>query len=358
MPSDLYAILGLSRDASPEDIKKAYRRMSKEWHPDKHKGEKDAETKFKEINQAYEVLSNPEKKRMYDQFGSTGGPGAGGSGFNGAGGFDFSGFQNGEFGDLGDMFQSFFGGARARQATKGEDHEIELEISLPEVLSGVAHTVNLRRQTTCDICSGNGAKPGTTIVQCATCGGTGQVTRMTQSLFGRIQQRAVCPDCHGKGTVPKEPCHTCRGEGRIESTSSVTITVPPGIESGQTLRLRGQGDAGRRGEEGGDLFVHIRVRRDPHFERDGADIRTHLSIPVIDAILGSTLEVPTIQGASTVQIPTGMQPGQVFRLRGKGLPVLSSSRFGDHYVKVDVDIPKKLSREEKKLLEQWKDMRG
>lgn len=354
MAKDLYAILGLAKDASPDDIKKAYRKQSKEWHPDKHKGDKTAEDRFKEVNEAYEVLSNPEKKRMYDQFGSTGGQG-GGAG-PGAGGFDFSGF--GGSGDMGDIFESFFSGMRGQSVdpAQGTDREIEITISLKDAFAGARYPLRMQLLVACERCDGKGAEPGTDISTCDTCGGTGQTVRTVNSFFGRIQQRGICPTCSGSGKVPKSPCKECKGEGRIAKNVDVTVDVPAGIDEGQILRIRGQGDAGMRGKPAGDLFVRVHVAPDSRFEREGADIRSSIDVPVIDAILGGTVEVETVQGSATVQVPEGMQPGQVFRLRGKGLPVLGSSRLGDHYVVLNVEIPKKLSRAERKIMEEWKEM--
>lgn len=362
MAKDLYGILGISKGASPEEIKAAYRKMSKEWHPDKHKGDKGAEDKFKEINEAYEVLSDSQKKQQYDQFGTTGnGAGGGGAGF---GGFDFSGFNNGGgqgFSDFGDLFGNFFGGGGQRRAAdinQGENREIELTITLQDVLTGVQHPVDLRRLNVCDLCKGDGAEPGTKVVKCETCGGTGEVVRTTQSFFGQIQQRGVCSKCSGSGSIPEKKCHNCSGEGRMPDTVHVTIDVPAGIDNGQTLRVRNQGDSGRRGAANGDLFVHIRVRSDARFTREGTDIRSEVGIPVIDAILGGTVDVDTVHGTSTLSIPDGTQPGQIFRIKGKGLPELGrTAHMGDHYVIVNVEVPKKLSKAEKKILEEWRDVR-
>ncbi|HVW66447.1 MAG TPA: molecular chaperone DnaJ [Candidatus Peribacteraceae bacterium] len=357
MAKDLYAVLGLSKSASADDIKRAYRKLSKEWHPDKHKGDKAAEDKFKEINEAYETLSDPQKKQMYDQFGSVGGaPGGGAGGF---GGFDFSGFQQGGgFGDFGDLFENFFSGGSPRgraDRTRGADREIELAINFADVLTGVHETIDLRHMIVCDVCGGNGAEPGSSIIQCPTCGGTGQVVHSVQSFFGQIQQRGICPQCQGAGTVPEKPCHKCHGEGRVNDRSRVTIDIPAGIDNGQQLRIRGQGDAGTRGGESGDLFVLIRVRPDPRFTREGIDIRSSVTVPVIDAMLGGTVEVETVHGTSTLTIPEGTQPNQVLRIKGKGFPRLGSSHVGDHFVTINVEIPKKLSRSERKILEEWRE---
>ena len=358
MAKDFYAVLGLSKSASSEDIKKAYRTLSKELHPDKHKGEKEAERKFKEVNEAYEVLGNPEKKKRYDQFGSADGMG-GGFGGGGNGGFDFSGFQNA--GGFGDIFESFFGGgggsAGAGREERGADKEIELTIHFADVVTGLQQKISLRRLRTCATCKGSGAQPQSKVVTCQECSGTGQITRSAQSFFGTIQQRFVCPKCRGAGRIPESPCGTCRGEGRVGDTSEVEVNIPSGIDDGQTLRLRGEGDAGRAGTHAGDLYVHIRVRPDPRFERDGSDVRSVSSLPALDAILGVELSVETVHGPVTLKIPDGTQPDQVFRLKGKGLPVLHSQKTGDHYVTVRVEIPKKLSHEERKILEEWNKVR-
>lgn len=360
MSKDLYAILGLSKGAPIDEVKQAYRKMSKEWHPDRHKGEKSAETKFKEINEAYEVLGNEEKKKMYDQFGTTGGPGGGGGG--GFGGFDFSGFQQGNMGDFADMFGSFFGGGGGRRGRprddRGANHEATVDITLDEVVKGAERTLHFRRQSGCAICKGSGKKEGTEMSSCGECGGTGQVTRTAQSFFGTIRQSAVCETCNGSGKIPKEPCETCRGEGRVSEKATVTIRVPPGIDDGQTLRVEGQGDAGRRGAAAGDLYVHVRVAADKRFERGGADLASAMSIPAIDAILGADIEVETVHGPVTMHVPEGTQPGTQMRIKGKGLPVLNTSRMGDHYVTLNVEIPKKLGRSERKILEEWRSARN
>ncbi len=356
MAKDPYATLGIARDASPEDIKRAYRKLSKEWHPDKHKGDKAAEDRFKEINEAYEVVGNAERRAQYDRFGTTGnGNGAQG----GFGGFDFGGFDFGQASDLGDLFEGFFGGGRRRSASEeGASRQVRLEIDLQDALHGARKTIRLRRMVGCLVCGGSGAEPGASLISCATCGGTGQVTHQVQSFFGRIEQRTVCPTCEGRGRVPEKPCKECRGEGRRQESSDISFDIPTGIEDGQTMRLSGQGDAGQRGSASGDVLVTIRVRGDPRFRREGADIHGAATASVLDALLGGTLTIETVQGPATLQIPEGMQPGQIFRLRGKGMPVLNTSRFGDHFVTVTVEIPKKLSRAEKKVLEEWRALKN
>ena len=360
MSKDYYAVLGLSKNASEAEIKKAYRDMSKKWHPDKHKGEKEAETKFKEINEAYEVLGNAKRKQQYDQFGTTGNA-AGGGGFGG-GGFDFSGFQQGDMGDLGDMFSSFFGGGmgggqdrRGRRSNRGQDLQIRITIDFMDVVHGAQKHISLDKYSICKDCAGSGAEDNGKLITCSDCGGTGQITRTAQSFFGTIQQAVVCPKCQGAGQVPEKPCPTCRGEGRKKETVQVAIDVPAGIHDGQTLRIPGQGDAGAHGDASGDLFVQIRIKADAKFVRDEDDIRTDVHISVVDAVLGTEVSVETVHGKTTLKIPSGTQPNQIMRLKGKGLPVLSSSRTGDHFVTVKVDIPKKLSRQEKKLYEELGD---
>lgn len=331
--------------------------MSKEWHPDKHKGDKTAESKFKEINEAYETLSDPEKKRTYDQFGRTSGQAGPGGG---AGGFDFSGFQQGfggDAGDLGDLFENFFGGrggGGGRRRTQGQDRSVAVEIDLKDTLEKKTVQLRLSRIRSCQTCTGSGAAKGAKTVTCSTCGGTGQTTRVVNSIFGQVQQRAVCNACQGSGTIPETPCPTCKGEGRTQQTETVGVDIPAGIDDGQQLRLSGQGDAGLRGQQAGDLYVTVRVKPDKRFEREGADLKSSMTVSAVDAILGAEMDVETIQGTVTVTLPAGTQPGQVLRLKGKGLPELGRSRHGDHYVEVVVEIPTKLSKQEKKILEEWK----
>ena len=372
MAKDFYEILGIKRGASADEIKKAYRTLSKELHPDKHpstgsgQAKKEAERKFKEVNEAYEVLSNPQKRQMYDQFGNAnmggaGGPGGGFGGANGFGGFDFSNFAQGDGSSFSDLFEGFFGGQNRRRTTadeQGQDREMDMSIDFADIVTGVTRVVRIRRLISCDRCEGKGAEKGSNIITCPECGGTGQVTRTAQSFFGTVQQRMMCPRCRGSGKIPEKACSKCSGEGRIEGDTEVTVNVPAGIHDGQTLRLRGEGDAGRRGAASGDLFVHIHVKQDARFERDGDDIRTETFVSVVDATLGTTITVETVQGEVQLKVPEGTQPGSVLRIKGKGLPVLSTNRHGDHYVTVNVKIPTKISRAERKLLEEWRNQAG
>ena len=357
MAIDPYAVLGVARDASPTDVKKAYRRLSKEWHPDKHKGDQGAENRFKEINEAYEILNDPRKKESFGRFGSAGGPGGGFQG--GFPGFDASSFSSGGLGDFADMFEGFFGGrGGGRVREEGQDQEIEVTLEVRDVLQDVQKTVRLRALRPCSTCEGKGMAKGASLESCTQCGGTGQTTRTAQSFFGTIQQRVVCSVCAGSGKVPTEPCATCSGEGRVRGERDVTINIPAGIADGQALRIRGEGEAGRRGAPMGDLFVRVRVRPDPAFERQEADIRSTESIPVLTAILGGEAEIVTLHGPVTLHVPEGTQPGQVFRIKAKGLPILGRSRMGDHYVEVRVEIPRKLTREERRILEEWRSAQG
>ncbi len=367
VPKDLYAVLGVERSASKEDIKKAYRRLSKEHHPDRHKGDKAAEQKFKEVNEAYEVLSDEKKRAMYDPFGTTGGPGSGGA--NGAGGgagpfggFNFSGFRPEDLGGFGDLFESFFGGGggakRGRREQRGRDLQVEIEVAFADVVRGVDRALTLERQRPCKKCGGSGAEEGTKQVTCRECGGTGEITHTTQSFFGTFRQASVCETCRGSGKTHEHPCKNCGGDGRVRSREPLTIHIPAGMQDGQTLRVRGEGEAGVRGGAGGDLYVTVRIRPDPAFERDGDDIRSAVSIAVTEALLGTEIVVATVHGSVTLSVPAGTQPGQVFRLKGKGMPILNTSRLGDQYVTVNVEIPTRLSRAEQKLIEEWKRLRG
>ncbi len=357
MPRDYYEILGVSRDAPVGDIKKAYRKLSKELHPDKNKNDKDAEKKFQEVNEAYEVLSDDKKRKQYDTFGAAGVGGAGGQG--GFGGFDFSGFQGA--GGFGDIFESFFGGARGGSRTqrseRGRDREVRLTIDFDEAVKGVQKKIALDTFISCAECEGKGTEKGSEMITCSDCGGTGQQTKTAQSFFGVIQQSFVCPSCSGAGRVPEKKCGKCSGEGRVRKKETITLDIPAGIHDGQTLRLSGKGEAGRHGAQAGDLYLLIVVRPDPRFERDKDDVHTYSVISVLDAIMGTQIKVKTVHGDKELKIPAGTQPGQIFRIKGEGMPVLGSSKHGDHYVTITVEIPKKLSKEERRLMEEWDEIK-
>ncbi|MDA0376481.1 MAG: molecular chaperone DnaJ [bacterium] len=355
MSKNYYDILGIEKSASETDIKQAYRKLSKQWHPDKHKGDKTAESKFKEINEAYEVIGNPKRRQQYDAYGSAGGPGGGGG--QGFGGFDFSGFQQGDMGDLGDIFSSFFGGGaggRGRQSNnRGSDLQVRISIEFAEVVSGASKNIAIEKIVSCKDCSGTGAQGGS-VKTCSDCSGTGQVTRTAQSFFGVVQQSVQCEKCKGSGKIPEKPCSTCSGEGVKREKTELNLDIPPGIDDGQTLRVSGQGNAGKQGGKAGDLYVIVHVITDNRFMRDGNDIRSDVHISVVDAVLGTEISVPTVHGNVTLKIPAGTQAAQVMRLKSKGVPQLNSSRLGDHFVTVRVDVPKKLTREQKKLFEELK----
>lgn len=355
MSKDYYSILGVSKGSSDADIKKAYRNLSRELHPDKHKGDKTKEAKFKEVNEAYEVLSDPKKKAQYDRFG-TSEPGGGGSGFGG--GFSgFQGFDPSQFEGFGDIFENFFGGGGGRRQKadgRGRSVEAQLSITFAESVSGTEKAVRMTTLNECETCKGKGHESGSAMKSCGECGGTGTVTRTAKSLFGMIRQNVLCEKCKGSGKIPEKPCKTCRGEGRMETTRTVTVKIPAGIDDGQSLRLRGEGEAGRQGAAAGDLIVHIRVAVDPRFTRDGDDVHSLLDLPFVDAVLGAEVTVETVLGETKVHVPAGTQPEQVLRIKGKGMPVLNTGRHGDHYVTIKIVIPTKLSRAERKLFEEIK----
>lgn len=357
MEQDHYKVLGVDRTASADDIKRAYRKLSKELHPDRNKDSPDAERKFQEVNVAYETLSDPQKRRMYDRFGSAAGGGGGQGGF---GGFDFSGFSGADASGFGDIFESFFGGGArgaSRQSDKGEDMEIRIRITLKEAFAGTQTQVRMQTFSSCESCSGSGTTAGSELKTCGECQGTGQVVRMAQSFFGAIRQSMACPACQGSGKIPESACKSCSGEGRTQKARTVVVSVPAGIHDGQTLRLRGEGGAGRRGGEAGDLFVHMDVTGEARMRREGDDVHCEESVHVLDAILGTEVAVETLHGSVQLKIPAGTQSHQIFRIKSKGMPILGTSRFGDQYVRITLNIPEKLSREEQKILREWKQLR-
>ncbi|HLC49136.1 MAG TPA: molecular chaperone DnaJ [Candidatus Andersenbacteria bacterium] len=360
MPEDYYEILGVSKTATQEEIKKAYRKKAHKHHPDKKGGDEEA---FKKVSGAYEVLSDKQKRAQYDQFGSAAG-GSQGSGFSGDpyGGFSQGGFtiNMDDLGGVGDIFESFFGGSGRSRTTgrgrsRGQDVETNVEISFRESAKGVEKTLEHRIFTTCSICHGNGAKPGTPIVSCKTCNGQGSVARTHQTPFGAFSQRTVCQTCRGEGKVAETPCETCRGEGREKTNRKLTISIPAGIADGQSVRLTGKGEAPPAGGgTPGDLYVHVRVASDKVLSRDGDNVRSKVSVSFVDAALGIKLEVSTLHGNKVITIPAGTQPGTNFKLAGEGFPSLQGSAKGDQIVTLAVEIPKKLSRKQKELLEEFR----
>lgn len=347
---DYYEVLGVSRNASGDEIKKAYRKEAKKYHPDLHPGDKAAEAKFKEINEAYEVLSDSEKKARYDQFGHAGVDpnfSAGGSGGGGFGGFDFGDIFSDIFGG---GFGGFGGGSRRNGPVRGADVRQGVEVTFEEAAFGCKKNLNITKQEICHTCGGSGAKPGTSPVTCKRCGGRGQVQTQTRTPLGYMTNVSTCPDCHGTGKVVTDPCKECRGTGRVRKTKTIEVDIPQGINDGQTMQISGGGEPGTRGGPAGDLLITVRVKPHEIFRRDEFDVHIEIPITFVQAALGATLKVPTLDGVVEYDIPEGTQSGSVFRLRGKGVPFIRGKGRGDQYVKVDVEVPKNLSQRQKEAL--------
>lgn len=346
--ADYYDVLGVSRNSSKSEIKSAYRKLARQYHPDVNK-EVSAETKFKEISNAYEVLSDDEKRSIYDKYGEAGlkGPGAG-SASDYANPFDL--FE-GLFGSMGG-----FGGMSGRSARnrpiQGDDEQFDLRLDFREAVFGVVKEIDVSRLETCDTCDGSGTKPGTTPKSCSTCGGQGQVVSTARTPLGEFRQISTCPACSGVGET-SVPCSTCRGDGRVRKKKSISVRVPAGVDSGSRLRVRSEGNTGKRGGPPGDLYVFINVRSDPDLKRDGNNILTSCKVSYIDAILGTSVKVPTVDGRVDLKIPAGTQPGTTLVMSKKGAPFLGKPNMrGDQLVRVEVEIPKRLNNDERKLIEQ------
>ncbi len=359
---DYYEVLGVDKSASDDAIKKAYRKLAKQYHPDLHPGDKEAEAKFKEVNEAYEILSDSEKREKYDQFGFAGVDpnyaaqnGYGGSGFGGGFGFDVS-----------DILNSFFGGgfggsstAQRRNAPqKGDNIGAQLTISFEEAAFGCEKEVTVGRIETCPTCGGDGCAAGSTADTCPDCKGTGTVTTVRQTAFGSMRQSAVCSRCGGTGRIINNPCNTCKGKGKVRKNKKISVKVPAGVDDGQTVRIRGEGHAGINGGGAGDLLVDINVRPHPIFERDGANVLCEMPISFTQAALGAEIEVPTLDGKVRYNVPEGTQTGTTFRLKGKGIPYVGYKTRGDQYVTVVVETPKGLDREQKELLRKFGESLG
>ncbi len=351
---DYYEVLGVQKGASADEIKKAYRKLAKENHPDLHPGDKAAEERFKEINEAYEILSDEDKRAKYDQYGHAAfDPNAGfGGGFDGFGGF----------GDLGDIFGDLFGGfgfggsTRTRNPNaprQGENLRASVNISFEEAAFGCQKEVTVGRVEKCPDCGGNGCAPGTTPEVCPDCKGSGQVRTTQRTPFGMTQTMSACPKCRGTGKIIHQPCKTCRGAGSVRKQQKIKVTIPAGIDDEQTISLRGQGNSGINGGPAGDLLVTVIVRPHARFERDGTSVLLEQEISYAQAALGAEVEVPTLDGPVKLTIPEGTQPGSVFRLRGKGIPYLRGSGRGDQFVTVRLAVPKKLRSSQKELLRQF-----
>lgn len=354
MSRDYYDILGVTRSADSEELKRAYRRLARKYHPDVNK-EPGAEEQFKEINRAYEVLSEPEIRARYDQFGEAGISGGAGGGYQ----------DMGDFGNLSDIFETFFGGGfaggGARRRTgpaRGDDLRFDLRLDFREAIFGGEKQVKINHLESCTTCEGSGAKPGSRPRACSTCNGAGQVRRATRTPFGSFTQVAVCPTCNGVGQVIEDKCDTCSGRGQLQVTKKLKITVPPGVDTGTRLRVANEGDAGQRGGPPGDLYVYLLVQEDAKFRRDGISVLSDFKISYLQAILGSRLPVPTVDGEIEVTIPAGTQPNTVLTLEGHGVPRLGNpvSR-GDHLLTIQVDIPNRISGEERELLEKLAKLR-
>jgi len=351
---DYYEVLGVNKGASDDEIKKAYRQLAKKYHPDMNPGNKEAEAKFKEASEAYAILSDPDKKRQYDQFGHAGVA----PNFGAGGGFD-GGF---DFGDLGDIFGSFFGGgfgggsARTRSGPqRGESLRMGLTITFEEAAFGCEKEVSLDRVEQCEACGGSGAAPGTSPETCSNCGGSGTVQQRRQTPMGVFATTGPCPKCGGKGKVISTPCKSCGGSGQTRKRKTVKVTIPAGIDDRQIISLRGQGNAGRNGGPAGDLQIVISVQPHQLFRRDGADVYCDAPITFTQAVLGGELEIPTIDGKVSYTLPEGTQTGTTFRLKGKGIPVVNGRGRGDQFVTVHIETPRGLNREQKEALRKFSD---
>ncbi|MGZ4291517.1 MAG: molecular chaperone DnaJ [Gaiellaceae bacterium] len=343
---DYYEVLGTARDADEQTLKKAFRRLARQLHPDVSK-EPDAETQFREVTEAYEVLSNSERRALYDRYGHAG---------LRSGGFTPTHF---DIGGLGDLFAAFFGdelfggGARGGGQRRGADLAAEIEIELAEAASGAKVAVPFEVAVTCTRCSGDGVEPGTVPVRCDRCGGTGHLQQVSRSVFGEFVRTSPCPRCHGRGVIVEHPCTECDGAGRTLEARELDVDVPAGIHDGQRIRLSGEGHAGALGGRAGDVYVLVHVKPDPRFVREGNDVYSQVDLTIVQAALGATLSVETLDGDVELELPAGVQPGEVRVLRGKGMPVLQGFGRGDHRVLVNVSVPRRLSDEQRRLLEEF-----
>ncbi|MEY5046177.1 MAG: molecular chaperone DnaJ [Bacteroidota bacterium] len=359
---DYYEILGVSKSSSADEIKKAYRKVAMQFHPDRNPGDKEAEEKFKEAADAYEVLSDQEKRAQYDRFGHAGVNGRGGGGAHGMNMDDI--FSN--FGDIfgDDIFGSFFGGGgrqrsggRAR-GTRGSNLRIKLKMNYEEIAKGANKTVKVKKYTTCSTCTGSGAKDKNSIQNCGTCSGTGQVRKVTNTFLGQMQTVGTCPTCNGEGSTITSKCTSCKGEGRVYTEETINIDIPAGVQDGMQLSLSGKGNAGERGGSPGDLIVLVEEEQHPELQRDNLNVIYDMHISFTDAVFGANPEVPTIDGRAKIKIPAGTQSGKIFRLKGKGFPAINSYEKGDQLIHVNVWTPQTLTAEEKEMMEKLKEAKN
>ena len=365
---DYYEVLGVNKNATDDELKKAYRKLAKKYHPDANPdNKKEAEAKFKEVNEAYETLSDPQKRKMYDQFGPDGPQGFNGAGgaFGGGNGYysytssGFDGFS--DFGDLGDIFSSFFGGGFGGRSNtrkqngprKGADLNLHIDITFEQAFLGVEKEIAITRNEECNVCHGTGAKPGTSVTKCPTCNGTGQIRQIQNTILGQMQTTRTCTNCHGTGEIIKEPCDNCRGKGTVRKQPKIKVKIPAGIDDGQTVVLRGEGEPGEKGGPKGDLYITVRLKKHSIYSRKGNNVHCDIPITITQATLGAELEIPMVDGSKEkYKIPEGTQTGTKFTIRGKGFKSVSSSSVGDFVFTVNVQTPKKLSKEQRELLVQ------
>jgi len=356
---DYYEVLGLQKGASDDEIKKAFRKNAIKYHPDKNKGNKESEEKFKEINEAYQVLSDPQKKSNYDQYGTAdfgGGPGPGQG--QGAGDFDFS--------DLGDIFGSFFGGGFSQQGQgrrrngpeRGSDMEYTITLSFEEAVFGIEKEISITRNENCEKCNGTGAKAGTSPKTCTKCHGTGEIRIQRNTPLGSFATQATCDKCGGKGKIITDPCGSCHGTGTVRKNKKITVKIPAGVDTGNVIPLRGHGEHGKNNGPSGDLYINLRVGTSKTFKREGFDIYIDTHLSFAKATLGVEIKVPTVDGDVKYTIPTGTQPGTRFRLKGKGVPRVNGNGRGDQYVRVIVDVPKTLNEKQKDALKLFMEASG